>query len=629
MSRFIPRFVPQFVPRWLDARAPGRAGWTAGWTTCVAAVALWSQGVIAAPAALTSAPSTASSLVAATSTPPALQLQGVTDPALIRQIGLSVPAQRFACDAPALVFERYLADATDDARHALQAVGYFHAQFTPSVRTQNGCHLPELTVQLGERVRWSAAEISVVDAHGASLIGQAFVQDFLRANTPATDSPMDQGQYTRLRDGLLSRVRGAGYLDAQWRKHVLRVNPDTNRAVIELALAAGRPAHFGAIDIEQSLLTPELAARLAGVQPGDPYTTANLVAINQNLMSRRYFSTVRVRPQWDERSGDAVPVRVQAKPGSPRSYEFKLGYGTDTGARLGATLNQFYVNPEGHQWRANLSLAQRQQTLSATYTIPRLADPLNQRYELYSAMDRENNLDITSLSTTNGVQWVRNFNRWNTALFTEYLLERSQFGSEPANTSGFCLTGARVGWRDLNDPLFPTRGLAFNASLSGAAQPLLSSASLLRARVQLAGMHPIGGDWVWVGRTEVGGVLTDALTDLPKSLRFFAGGDQSVRGYGYQSLGPVDSTGQPVGGRYVFTASTEVMHPVYGRDWWGAVFVDTGNAFDSLKDISLATGAGVGLRWRSPVGMVRVDVAYPFDGERRLPRLHLGIGAAF
>lgn len=569
-------------------------------------------------------------VAAANSVPlPSLQLQGVSDPVLIRQIGLSVPVQRFACDAPTLVFERYLTDATADARRALQALGYFHAEFTPTVQDAAGCRRPMLTVVPGERARWSAAQISVVDAAGASLLALPVWQDFLRANIPAPGSLMDQGQYTRLRDGLLNRARGAGYLQAHWITHVLRVDPATNRAVIELALMAGRRAHFGAITIEQSLLTPELASRLAGVKTGDPYTTANLVAINQNLMSRRYFSAVRVRPQLDEQRGDAVPVQVQAKAGSPRSYEFKIGYGTDTGMRLGAALDQFYVNPQGHQWRTNLSLAQRQQTLSASYRIPRLADPLNQRYELYSSLDRESNLGITSLSATNGVQWVRNFNRWNTALFTEYLLERSQFGDEPTTTDGFLLTGARVGWRELNDPLFPTRGFAFNASLSGAAKPLLSSASLLRARVQLAGMWPVFGEWVWMGRTEVGGVLTDAVTNLPKSLRFFAGGDQSVRGYGYQSLGPVDSAGQPVGGRYVFTASTELMHPVYGRDWWGAVFVDTGNAFDSLDDFSLDTGAGVGLRWRSPVGVVRVDLAYPFKGDRRLPRLHLGIGVAF
>jgi translocation and assembly module TamA len=144
----------------------------------------------------------------------------------------------------------------------------------------------------------------------------------------------------------------------------------------------------------------------------------------------------------------------------------------------------------------------------------------------------------------------------------------------------------------------------------------------------LGGLYPLG-DWVFKARTEVGGVVTPDFNSLPKGLRFFAGGDQSVRGYAYQSLGPTDSTGQVIGGKYLFTASTEVMHPVYGRDWWGAVFVDTGNAFDTLSDIKLNTGAGIGVRWRSPVGMVRVDVAYPFDGSSRTPRLHLGIGAAF
>ncbi|MHB9021571.1 MAG: autotransporter assembly complex protein TamA [Halothiobacillus sp.] len=564
----------------------------------------------------------------ATALAPHLQIQGLVDNPLIRQVGLSMPTLRLDCSASNVALQRYLGSARDAAVLALQAYGYFNAEITPAILEGDHCREPQLTITPGKRALITKVKIVLRDATGANLASNGIFQPYLQTAVPAIDSPLNQNAYTALRDGLLARARGAGYLDAQWLTHELRVNPKTHSAEIDLTLNAGVAYQLGDITVEQSLLKPELADRLTGARPGDAYTTQTLVAMNQNLAGTNYFSDVRVRPQLDQRRGGVVPVVIKTEPNPPRSYEVRVGYGTDTGARLGSEITQRYVNSSGDYWKGDLSLAQRKQTLTGTYTLPRLSDPLNQNYDLYAKFDRESNLGITTVSSTTGAQWARKFNLWTSSLYSEYLLERSQFGAEPAQTSGFLLAGVRLGRRDLNDPLFPTQGSVLSGSLSAAAKPLLSTTSLVRAHLMVGGLYPVG-DWVFKGRAEVGGIATHEFSTLPKSLRFFAGGDQSVRGYAYQSLGPKDANGLVVGGQYLFTASIDVMHPVYGRDWWGAAFVDTGNAFDSLNNLGLNTGAGVGVRWRSPVGMVRVDVAYPFDGTRRMPRLHLGIGASF
>jgi translocation and assembly module TamA len=559
---------------------------------------------------------------------PILQIEGLTEAALIRQVGLSVPPLRLDCTASTVALTRYLDSAKTAATEALQAYGYFNAQLDSSLVQENNCRDPKLSITLGAPVRIAAIHIALHDADGVNLADHAAFAAFLQTAVPRVDSPLNQSAYTSLRDGLLSRARGAGYLDARWLVHELKVNPVNNTADITLELDAGHAYRLGAITVEQSILKPELADRLTGAKPGDAYTTQRLVAMNQNLAGTHYFSDVRVRPDLNNRRDGTVPVTIKTMPNTPRSYEVRVGYGTDTGARLGSKITQRYVNSSGDYWNGDLSLAQRQQTLTGTYALPRLSDPLNQHYDLYTKFDRESNLGITTVSSTTGAQWARKFNLWTSSLYSEYLLERSQFGAEPAQTAGFLLAGARVGRRDLNDPLFPTQGSVLTASLSGAAKPLLSTASLVRVHVMAGGLYPLG-DWVVKGRAELGAVVTSDFPAMPKSLRFFAGGDQSVRGYAYESLGPKDATGTVVGGQYLVTASAEVMHPVYGRDWWGAAFVDTGNAFDSLANMRLATGAGMGVRWRSPVGMVRVDVAYPFNGSARTPRLHLGIGASF
>lgn len=559
---------------------------------------------------------------------PHLQLTGISDPALVRNVGLSVPPIRFDCTAPEVMIRRYLTTARITAEQALQALGRFNATIRTTVIDHDGCREPQLDITPGPVVHVTDVALNLRNAAGDDLSQAPFLRDFLHSAVPAAGAPLNQAQYTALRAGIWSRVRSQGYLDAHWTTHELVVDPRHDTARFVLDLAAGKPYRIGKITVEQSILKPDLAERLTGSRPGDPYSTRTLVAMNQNLISSAYYSDVRVRPQTDERAGDAVPIVIKATAATASSYEARIGYGTDTGARIGAKMRRRYINASGHHWKADFSLAQRQQTLNATYTIPRSSDPLNQHYDLYTTIDREKNLGIKTLSSTSGAQWVRNFNRWTSSLFSEYLVERSQFGSHRAVTSHFWLMGARLGWQNLNDPLFPTRGLVFSSSLSTAARPLLSSASLVRGQMMLGGLYPVGR-WIVKGRVELGGINTSNFSQLPKTLRFFAGGDQSVRGYAYQSLGPKDSTGQVIGGQYLFASSAEVMHPIYGQQWYGAAFVDSGNAFDSLQDIHLYTGAGIGVRWRSPVGMVRVDVAYPFDGTSHTPRLSLGIGAAF
>lgn len=558
---------------------------------------------------------------------PQLQLVGLKDQALIRNVGLSVPPIRFDCDASPVTVRRYLDSARRAAEQGLQALGYFNAEIRVSVVRENDCRQPRLDIDPGLPTRVTAVDLDLGDA-AKTLRETAGFRQWLQGATPVKGSVLDQGNYRALRDGVLSRARAQGYLDARWRVHELRVDPGTHSARYRLLLDAGMRYRFGPITVRQPILKSKLAERLAGVRPGDPYRAAALVAISQNLMSSSYFSDVRVRPRLKQRADGAVPVMVRATPAARTAYELRLGYGTDTGARVGAKINRRYINDLGHKWSSDLSFSQREQTLNATYSIPRMKDPLNQRFDLYAVVDRQKNSGIRTLSSRTGAQWVRDFNHWTTSLFSEYLVERSQFGDAPATTNHFWLIGARAGVRYLNDPLFPTRGFVLNTELSTAARPLLSSASLLRGRVLLGGMYPLG-QWVLKGRVEVGAIKTNRFEDIPKSLRFFAGGDQSVRGYAYESLGPTDSTGQVVGGRYLLVSSAEIMHPIKGKDWYVAAFVDHGNAFDSLSDMSLKTGAGLGLRWRSPIGAVRIDIAYPFNGSSHTPRLHLGIGADF
>ncbi len=554
---------------------------------------------------------------------PNLQLTGLDEVDLITNVGLSVPRVTFSCNASTAQIRRYLEAAAEAAEEALQAFGYFNARIERDIVSRDECRDPALHVDKGPVTTVRSVDIDLTDRIAAIESIDAFVEQ----NRPEVGKPLDQAGYDTLRDGLFSRVQRLGYLDARFTRREIRVDPERQAADIALALEPGPRYRLGELSIEQTVLRPELAQKLAGVERGDPYTSGNLLAINRNLSGTEYFDSVSVKPDLDRRDDLEVPVEVVARRSPRTSYELRAGYATDVGPRVGAQVKRRFVNKRGHRWAARTELSAIEQRLDTSYSIPRSADPLHERYDIYARVTREDNNDIVTTAAASGVQWVRETDRWTRSLFTEYLLDRTRYGDDPAESNTFAILGGRLGYDGLDDALFPTRGVVFDVSLQGAAEPVLSAASFVRGRVFVGGYHPVGR-WIFAGRAEAGMIGTDDFDSMPRSLRFFTGGDRSVRGYGYESLSPRDEDGTRTGGQYLLAGSLEAMYPVVGDDWYLAGFVDTGNAYTD-PEAELKTGAGVGLRWRSPVGMLRVDIAQPLDGSDDLPRLHLGLGAAF
>jgi translocation and assembly module TamA len=185
-------------------------------------------------------------------------------------------------------------------------------------------------------------------------------------------------------------------------------------------------------------------------------------------------------------------------------------------------------------------------------------------------------------------------------------------------------------WRDVDNVLLPTRGLTANlqAAVGRSFSDAAASGPFGRAYARVTWYQPLGNAWYATLRGEAGHVQAASGVVLPDTLLFRAGGDESVRGYAYRSLGPKVND-VLFSGKMLLTGSAEIARPIspnYPAFWWAA-FVDAGSAADRWSDLSLATGYGLGLRWRSPVGPLRLDVAY---GEQvRALRLHLSVGIAF
>jgi translocation and assembly module TamA len=214
---------------------------------------------------------------------------------------------------------------------------------------------------------------------------------------------------------------------------------------------------------------------------------------------------------------------------------------------------------------------------------------------------------------------------WTETRFIELLHERSEIGSD-ITESTLLMAGLGLRRTHADDILRTRRGYRLSLELRAAHDALLSSTSLLQLQGSAKGIYRFGDAGRITGRAQLGATLGGEFFDLPASLRFFAGGDNSVRGYAYKSLSPLDENGEAIGGRHLITTSLEYEHPVAGEDWWGAAFVDAGNAFDT-DDFELKYGYGVGLRWYSPVGRVRLDLAFPNDTSDGSVQLHFSLGA--
>jgi len=276
---------------------------------------------------------------------------------------------------------------------------------------------------------------------------------------------------------------------------------------------------------------------------------------------------------------------------------------------------------------SDLRLSPVESSLTADYRIPG-REPRTETFSFGARLLHEDTDTAKSDSASLIFQQLLKGGAWNQARFVEFLHERSVVAGRET-TANLLMPGIDFDRTVADDVLRTYRGYRANVRLQGAYEGIVSTATLLQLRAGAKGIRRLGRKGGRLtARLDAGATIGDSIGDLPASLRFFAGGDNSVRGYRYESLGPVDDTGQVEGGRHLLTGSLEYEHPVFRDhdDWWAGAFVDAGNAFDTDR-IHLKVGYGVGVRWYSPVGRLRFDLAFPEDTSRDSWRIHFGLGA--
>lgn len=447
----------------------------------------------------------------------------------------------------------------------------------------------------------------------------------LAAFAPQPGEVFDSRVYEASKSVLQRLLAERGYFDARETEARVAVQRAQRRADIALALDTGPRYRFGPTRISGDHLRPHLARAALTYTEGEPYTQAELLALHQRLSELDYYGLIDVRPEPDEAEDARVPIAVSLSPGRRSVYSAGLSFGSDSGAGVQLGFARRWVNDRGHKFDARLDWAQRRRALLAQYRIPAFAWAqgwyslgFNQREEdTRAASTRASELVASRSGTWRG---------WDLSLATHLSREDFLLRGEPRSArraTTLVYPALRAARSVSDDVLYPSRGSLVSAELRVGARALGSDVDFAQLLLEGRLVRSLGERHrlllrAQLGRTSAGG----DFERLPPSLRFFAGGDRSVRGYGYQEIGP-RQLDRVVGGRNLAVGSVELEHRLTPT-WGVAAFVDVGDAFN--ERLRVRTGVGLGLRWRSPVGPVRLDLARGLDEADRGLRIHLGIG---
>ncbi|WP_369773813.1 autotransporter assembly complex family protein [Thioalkalivibrio sp. ALE11] len=530
---------------------------------------------------------------------------------------LNLARQR--CDLPEFRESRVLRDAESRSRDALRAIGHYHPELELSLDRDAGpCWTLNLTFDPGPPTTVKSLDLRV---EGEGRTDPAF-EAILMQTRIAIGDVLRHDRYEALRSRFTRVAAERGYFDAELTMRRLEVDTEERTASIRLHMDTGPRYQLGEIRIEQDILRGRFMQRLLPFEPGEPYASARIIELQRNLNNSGYFESVRVRPLRDEAEERRVPVMVELEPRNRLAFEAGIGYSTDIGPRTRFGMENRYANRRGHRYTGEVEASPVRSGVAFNYEIP-LRDPLRERLNLFTSWRTEDTstqqFDRFQLGTSRVLQRESG---WQTTEMVRYEYEDYTV-SDQTDTSRLLIPSYRVSRTEADDPMTPRRGYRLEGTVQGAAEELLSTTSFAQVRGNARYIRGLGPGRALL-RADVGFTEVDSVRELPSSLRFYAGGDGSIRGYGYQKLGPKNEDGDIIGGRHRLVGSAEYEIPVVG-DWSAAIFVDAGNAFDDFSDFDTVYGAGVGVRWRSPVGPIRLDIAHGPDSDDDF-RIHFSMG---
>jgi translocation and assembly module TamA len=522
------------------------------------------------------------------------------------------------------LLERLVAEARRAAAEALAADGYFDAKVSSAIdRTSAAETLVRITVEPGPRTRIRGIDLQVRGAALADPEGRKRIDVVRETWSLPPGAAFQQSEWTAAKENALARLARGRYAAASIVDSEARIHPGERAADLKVELDSGPMFLAGPLVVSGlKRYPPSIIENLNPVRAGVPYDAIELDLFQRRLLETGYFNAVNFTVDPDPAQASSAPLRVSVIEAANQRIDTGLVFSTDTGP--GVTLDYTHVDMFDRAWRLkpHLNLNEKEQRINVSLDSPPRPGGI---WHTYSALVQRR--DIQNEDTREAmVGYARNWGLESTpsqiTLSGHYEEQRIAGATTENNHAVF--VGYRKTFSTTDDVVSPRRGVLGTAEI-GTSIPGASSQEFIRARAKVNWLIPFGLKGDLLLRGEAGIVLASSRAGVVSSFLFRTGGDQTIRGYDFESIG-VPQGDAIVGGRYLALASAEYTHWVT-QTLGGAVFIDAGDAFDSTGAFDPAVGLGVGVRWRSPIGPFRADVAYGARTEQI--RLHFSVGYTF
>lgn len=509
-------------------------------------------------------------------------------------------------------------------RAFLASEGYYSPEISATLSERDGGWSVRITLHPGEPVRVGPLDLRLTGALADTPDAPSRL-DKLRAAWPLRPGAVfrhadwETAKRASLR-GLLLENHPAATIQASQ----ATVDPETRTATLALTLDSGPAFSFGTLEIKGLRRYPaSVVERLNPIRPGEPYAQAKLLEFQSRLQDSPYFASADVHVDIDPTQPTRVPILVEVEENRARRLGLGIGMSTDTGPRAQLDYHDLNLLDRALRLSGRLKLADKEQSLGGELQFPRTASGFQD--SLSADLTRADIAGEITRTLTLGAKRSRQQDRNEITQALRYYHERQDI----AGATGDRATSLIASWawtrRDVDNPLYPGKGYLLNAQLDGAHQALLSDRTFARGYGKATWFKPLGNQGQLILRGELGAVAATSRDGIPSDFLFRGGGDQTVRGYAYQSLG-VSEGAAIVGGRWLAVVSAEYAHWLTPK-WGAAVFVDAGDAADHIGDLQPVLGYGLGARWKSPVGLLGLDLAHGHESGQT--RLHFAVGYSF
>ena len=545
-----------------------------------------------------------------------VSIQGVSeDMAAAIRAGMSLPE---TCDQSEWLVRYRFRSSKQEIATSLQTYGYYSPVISADLHFDSKCWHADFKIDPGPPAIIANDHIEI-QGEGAGM--PAFTR-ILAASSIKQGARFDQDGWEALKTAIENAATRFGFRQGHFKAHEARVDADHNRVDVDLVYDTGPRYRFGKTTFDSSKLDEDLLRRYIPWKEGEPFDGQKLGVLYQSLLDSGYFSDALI--DSSHVSGTAIDIHVGLTLARRARSRIGLGYSTDLGPSLSVGRKVERINKRGHQLNTQFSMSPVETTFTGEYRIPRVEDKAAWISIYGGYLGQHTSTSKTSKSTLGVRRVIPLRNLWIETPYVEITNDRSYVSG--LQTSNLAIVPGISFSRTHSDSLSgrPRRAESVALALSGTSRALGSTLDYFRVTANAKLIRSVTDRIRFIGRGEVGAVLTSDFTRVPADVRFFTGGDNSVRGYGFNEIGARDANGNLVGGDRLIVGSAELDFAVKSH-WAIATFVDTGSVSISSIPAKFERSVGIGLRWYSPIGPIRVDFARPIAAGRGI-KLHISLG---